>query len=265
MTAMSKEELNAMPVEFKLNGKDVVAHGGETIIQAAKRHGVEIPHLCYKEGLRPDGNCRACVVEVKGERVLAASCCRKPAQGHGGHDRQRARRALAEDGARAAALRHPGGAAYARLGARPLGEGAQGRQAALRAAPPAGRRSLAPRHRGQSRFLHPVHALPARLPRGAGERRDRLRVPRRALEDRVRSRRPDGRLDVRRVRRMRAGVPDRRAHAGARRRAGEARQAGALGVPVLRRRLPAHLRRSRTTRSSTSKAATARPITSACA
>ena len=39
-----------MPVEFKLNGKDVVAHGDETIIQAAKRHGVEIPHLCYKEG-----------------------------------------------------------------------------------------------------------------------------------------------------------------------------------------------------------------------
>src|SRR5215510_205218 len=81
MTAMSKQEYAAMPVEFKLNGRDIVAHGGETIIQAAQRHGVEIPHLCYKEGLRPDGNCRACVVEVKGERVLAASCCRKPAKG----------------------------------------------------------------------------------------------------------------------------------------------------------------------------------------
>src|SRR5499426_152342 len=81
MTAMSKQEYAAMPVEFKLNGRDVVAHGGETIIQAAQRHGVEIPHLCYKEGLRPDGNCRACVVEVKGERVLAPSCCRKPAKG----------------------------------------------------------------------------------------------------------------------------------------------------------------------------------------
>ncbi|HEY7656692.1 MAG TPA: formate dehydrogenase subunit alpha [Burkholderiales bacterium] len=81
MTAMSKEEHAAMPVEFKLNGRDVVAHGHETIIQAAQRHGVEIPHLCYKEGLRPDGNCRACVVEVKGERVLAASCCRKPTKG----------------------------------------------------------------------------------------------------------------------------------------------------------------------------------------
>ncbi len=81
MTAMSKQELAAMPVEFKLNGKDVVGYANETIIQAAQRHGVEIPHLCYKEGLRPDGNCRACMVEIKGERVLAASCCRNPAPG----------------------------------------------------------------------------------------------------------------------------------------------------------------------------------------
>jgi formate dehydrogenase major subunit len=81
MTAMSKDERNAMPVEFKLNGRDVAASAGETILQAARRHGVEIPHLCFKEGLRPDGNCRACMVEIKGERVLAASCCRKPAPG----------------------------------------------------------------------------------------------------------------------------------------------------------------------------------------
>ncbi|HXF67191.1 MAG TPA: formate dehydrogenase subunit alpha [Burkholderiales bacterium] len=81
MTAMSKEERAAMPVEFKLNGRDVVGYAGETIIQAAKRYGVEIPHLCYKEGLRPDGNCRACMVEVKGERVLAPACSRRPAPG----------------------------------------------------------------------------------------------------------------------------------------------------------------------------------------
>src|SRR5918995_1718977 len=81
MTAMTKDELNAMPVEFRLNGKDVVARSGETILQAAKRHGVEIPHLCYKEGMRPDGNCRACMVEIKGERVLAPSCCREPVKG----------------------------------------------------------------------------------------------------------------------------------------------------------------------------------------
>ncbi|MGH8673098.1 MAG: molybdopterin-dependent oxidoreductase, partial [Burkholderiales bacterium] len=81
MTAMSKEERAAMPVEFKLNGRDVVGHGDETIIQTARRHGIDIPHLCYQEGLRPDGNCRACMVEVKGERVLAPACCRKPTQG----------------------------------------------------------------------------------------------------------------------------------------------------------------------------------------
>jgi formate dehydrogenase major subunit len=81
MTGMTKEELNAMPVEFKLNGRDVVGHANETIIQTARRYGVEIPRLCYMEGMRPDGNCRACMVEVKGERVLAASCCRKPAKG----------------------------------------------------------------------------------------------------------------------------------------------------------------------------------------
>ena len=78
MTATSKDEQAAMPVEFKLNGADVAAHAGETIIQVAKRLGIEVPHLCYKEGLRPDGNCRACMVEVKGERVLAASCCPSP-------------------------------------------------------------------------------------------------------------------------------------------------------------------------------------------
>ena len=81
MTAMTKEEQAAMPVEFKLNGRDVVGYAHETIIQTAQRHGLEIPHLCYKEGLRPDGNCRACMVEIKGERVLAPSCCRKPAPG----------------------------------------------------------------------------------------------------------------------------------------------------------------------------------------
>src|SRR6188472_1378318 len=68
-------------IEFKLNGDTVAAFAGESIIQAAKRHGVDIPHLCYKEGYRPDGNCRACVVEIKGERVLAPSCCRQPAKG----------------------------------------------------------------------------------------------------------------------------------------------------------------------------------------
>jgi formate dehydrogenase major subunit len=72
--------MSALPLDqtipITLNGRGVDALAGETLIETAKRHGIEIPHLCYMEGMRPDGNCRACVVEVKGERVLAASCCR---------------------------------------------------------------------------------------------------------------------------------------------------------------------------------------------
>ncbi len=68
-------------VEFVLNGAATTALPGETLIQVADRLGVEIPRLCYKPGMRPDGNCRSCMVEIKGERVLAPSCCRVPAPG----------------------------------------------------------------------------------------------------------------------------------------------------------------------------------------
>ena len=81
MTAITKQEIAALPVEFKLNGKTVVGRADETIIETAKHYGIDIPHLCHKEGLRPDGNCRACVVEIKGERALAPSCCRTPKDG----------------------------------------------------------------------------------------------------------------------------------------------------------------------------------------
>ncbi|HYP72410.1 MAG TPA: formate dehydrogenase subunit alpha [Variovorax sp.] len=75
------QDLMPQTLEFQLDGKAVQAYEGESILQAAKRAGVDIPHLCYKEGLRPDGNCRACVVEIKGERVLAPSCCRAATAG----------------------------------------------------------------------------------------------------------------------------------------------------------------------------------------
>ncbi len=68
-------------IAFTLDGKPVDALAGETILQAAQRHGIDIPHLCHKDGYRADGNCRACVVEVKGERTLAASCCRSVTAG----------------------------------------------------------------------------------------------------------------------------------------------------------------------------------------
>ncbi|MGH8760581.1 MAG: molybdopterin-dependent oxidoreductase, partial [Burkholderiales bacterium] len=68
-------------IAFKLDGTEIHAAPGETILHAAQRYGVDIPHLCYKPGYRPDGNCRACMVEIKGERVLAPSCCRAPKAG----------------------------------------------------------------------------------------------------------------------------------------------------------------------------------------
>jgi formate dehydrogenase major subunit len=81
VTDMSKT--NGQSITFTLDGREVQAAPGETIWQVAKREGVEIPHLCYapEPGYRAEGNCRACMVEIEGERVLAASCIRKPAAG----------------------------------------------------------------------------------------------------------------------------------------------------------------------------------------
>ena len=73
----------AESIRFDLNGEQVEADPGETIWQVARRLGDEIPHLCHspEPDYRPDGNCRACMVEIDGERVLAASCKRTPAAG----------------------------------------------------------------------------------------------------------------------------------------------------------------------------------------
>jgi formate dehydrogenase major subunit len=82
MNAPAKlSEITVKTVEFKLDQQTVHAFEGESILKAAKRHGIDIPHLCYKDGMRADGNCRACVVEVKGERTLAPSCCRSATEG----------------------------------------------------------------------------------------------------------------------------------------------------------------------------------------
>ncbi len=78
MNAMNEPLLERKTVEFTLDGQKITAFEDQTLIEIAKEHGKEIPHLCYKPGYRPDGNCRACVVEIKGERTLAPSCCRHP-------------------------------------------------------------------------------------------------------------------------------------------------------------------------------------------
>src|SRR2546425_2015415 len=73
----------AKTIAFTLDGEEVEAREDETIFRAARRYGIKLPHLCYspKPGYRPDGNCRICMVEIEGERVLAASCIRTPAPG----------------------------------------------------------------------------------------------------------------------------------------------------------------------------------------
>ena len=70
-------------IVFELDGREATAKPDETIWQVAERLGTTIPHLCYstQPTYRADGNCRACMVEIEGERVLAASCIRKPSAG----------------------------------------------------------------------------------------------------------------------------------------------------------------------------------------
>ncbi len=70
-------------IKFKINNTEIFAEDNETIWQAAKKNNIEIPHLCHADevGYDPNGNCRACVVQIDGERTLAASCIRKPKEG----------------------------------------------------------------------------------------------------------------------------------------------------------------------------------------
>ncbi|MGA9253239.1 MAG: formate dehydrogenase subunit alpha [Roseobacter sp.] len=70
-------------VTFTLDGQEVQSERGMTIWEVANGRGLVIPHLCHKPapGYRPDGNCRACMVEIEGERTLAASCIREPVDG----------------------------------------------------------------------------------------------------------------------------------------------------------------------------------------
>ena len=80
--AVSPEDIQIhQTVSITLDGKKIRAEEGETIFNVAKKEGVWIPHLCFKDGMRPDGNCRACMVEVEGERVLQPPCFRVVSEG----------------------------------------------------------------------------------------------------------------------------------------------------------------------------------------
>ena len=181
-----------------------------------------IPRLCYKAGMRPDGNCRACMVEINGERVLAPSCCRTPAAGHGGARPTASARCTSQKMVLELLLsdmpetRLHAGTRRARRSGRPQLD--------------VGKPRFAARARSRRADLsHPAMAVNldaciqcTRCVRACREEQvnDVIGYAFRgdAREDRVRPRRPDGRLDLRRLRRMRAGLPDRRADAGARRR-----------------------------------------------
>ena len=76
-------------VTFILDGAEVSAPAGQTIWDVTKGQDFIIPHLCHRDepGYRSDGNCRACMVEVEGERTLVASCIRPVAEGMVVHTR----------------------------------------------------------------------------------------------------------------------------------------------------------------------------------
>jgi formate dehydrogenase major subunit/formate dehydrogenase alpha subunit len=57
-----------------INGHEFTFLAGETILQVARRNGIEIPTLCYMKNASPTGACRICLVEVEGARTLIASC-----------------------------------------------------------------------------------------------------------------------------------------------------------------------------------------------
>jgi predicted molibdopterin-dependent oxidoreductase YjgC len=63
-----------MTVNITIDGQCIQAESGKTVLQVAREHNVNIPTLCHHKDLSPTGNCRMCVVEVKGGRFLQAAC-----------------------------------------------------------------------------------------------------------------------------------------------------------------------------------------------
>lgn len=61
-------------VNLKINGIDVSAPEGSTVLEAARQAGIDIPTLCYLKDVSQTGSCRMCVVEIKGARALQAAC-----------------------------------------------------------------------------------------------------------------------------------------------------------------------------------------------
>jgi predicted molibdopterin-dependent oxidoreductase YjgC len=64
-------------IEIKIDGRAVSVADGSTILDAAKKLGIDTPTLCFLESLTPVNVCRLCVVELEGSRVLVPACSRK--------------------------------------------------------------------------------------------------------------------------------------------------------------------------------------------
>ncbi|WP_210396593.1 2Fe-2S iron-sulfur cluster-binding protein [Motiliproteus sediminis] len=64
------------PIRFQIDGVEVLAEPGQSIMQAADAAGIYIPRLCDVEGLEPQGSCRVCTVKVNGR---TAAACTQPA------------------------------------------------------------------------------------------------------------------------------------------------------------------------------------------
>ncbi len=68
-------------ITFKIDGHDVSAAEGQTILEVAREHGINIPTLCFLKGLSAIGACRICLVEIKGMAKLLPACVTRPTEG----------------------------------------------------------------------------------------------------------------------------------------------------------------------------------------
>jgi predicted molibdopterin-dependent oxidoreductase YjgC len=231
-------------ISFTLDGRAVSAAPDESIWQVAARQGVDIPHLCWRPepGYRADGNCRACMVEIEGERVLAASCKRAPTPG------------MVVKSASARAQKARAMVFELLVADQPARADSHDRESDFwrwidRAGMSETSRFPA-RERPAPDLSHPAMAvnLDACIACGLCQRACREvqhnDVIGLALRGRLRSSCRDGRLDLRGLRRMRAGLPDRRLDGEDAARSGDAAPRRLPGsfrrydLPLLRRRLP---------------------------
>ena len=67
--------------KIKVNGQEIEASPGKTLIEVLKDHGTDVPHFCWHPGLKPHGNCRMCLVKVSNSRKLEVACTYPCAEG----------------------------------------------------------------------------------------------------------------------------------------------------------------------------------------